>query len=121
MVDFVMKRYRVDFKTAAQRLGAWRDQVPSERAPQMRLQGEEQARQRAAEELRRAERREHMLLLRDNLHVALRLQREVTDELEKLHRAAGDEEPCWEWLSLLADYVRQCDDQYCNSAGLECA
>jgi hypothetical protein len=78
-------------------------------------QARERELQRAAEELRRALRLEAC----ENLHVALSLQREVLQGLDEVHMARGDEEPYWEFLSVLADYVRDCDRDYCHAAELE--
>ena len=119
VLQFVRLRYQLSFKEAALRTGAW-DGTPTRESIRKRtVQARERERQREAEELERVERRERLLLLRDNLHTALRLQLEVTDQFDEIHRGGGDEEPCWELLSLLADYVRFCDHEYCRLAGLE--
>jgi hypothetical protein len=120
VLQFVRLRYGLSFKEAAMRLGAW-DVAPTRESIRKRTAAaREHERQREAEELERAERRERLLLLRDNLHTALRLQREVTDQLDEIHRVAGDEEPLWQLLAVLADYAGVCDRDFCAAVELEC-
>jgi len=117
LIKFVMLRDGLDFKAAAQVLGAW-DESPS---PETLRKVAERERERQAEELRRAEERRRRLELCGHLHAAISLEREISNQLDALHRAGGDEDPCWELLSLLLDYERECDRQYCRFAGLECS
>jgi hypothetical protein len=121
ILQFVRLRYQLSFKEAAIRLGAWDGAPTPATVRELAAVRHGRERQREAEERQRAERRERLLLLRDRLHTALRLQREAIQQLDEIHRGGGDEEPCWELLSLLADYARECDREYCRVAGLECS
>ena len=112
MLTFVMLRDRLDFKHAAQTLGAW-DESPSDETLR---KIEQRQREREAQKQREAEDHAHLLSLRDNLLMARRLYREIPEQLQ--NSGAAD---AWHLLALLHDYTRELDMEYCAFAGLEYA
>jgi hypothetical protein len=113
LVAYVMLRDGVDFKAAAQMLGAWRQ---ARDTPQERLEwiGQERKRDRirlAADRLECAE-RELRLRIRSELHSLERVQSEILGRLQALNRGAQENtldeaEVCWNVLSLLVDEIRE--------------
>lgn len=121
IIKFVMLRDHLNFKAAAQALGCWDESPSPESVRKIAARSRERERRRQAEELRKAEERQRRLELRDHLLTALDLQREISKQLVELHREGSDEDSCWRLLSSLADYVRECDREYCDAAELrEC-
>lgn len=113
LVAYVMLRDGVDFKTAAQSLGAWRQAEDTSQEHLERI-GQERKRDRirlAADRLECAE-RELRLGIRSELHSLERVQCEILSILDALNRGAqentpGEAEICWNVLSLLVDDIRE--------------
>lgn len=124
MVAFVQLRDHLDFKTAAQSLGAW-DEAPSpETVRRLAEQARARDQQRQLEEERTAEDRWRRLQLRDKAHEAARHHREASERLTELRSGAtpasgGEEEACWVVMALAFDDLRDCERDYCAAAGLE--
>lgn len=111
LVKFVMLRNGVDFKAAAQLLGAW-DQAPSFETLR---RAREREQQREAALLRMAADHAHLIALRDNLLAARQQCREIETKLSE--NPGGDD--LWYRLALLHSITRELDMQYCAFAGLE--
>lgn len=111
IIGFVMQRYGLSFKAAAQSVGAW-DAWPT---PDTLRQIERRQRECEALRLRKAEEHKRLLALRDELLAARCLYRDVTQQLTESR--GGDAE--WHLLPRLHDYVHECDMKYCAAAGLE--
>jgi hypothetical protein len=118
LVAFVMLRDGVDFKTAAQCLGAWQGGGETSRE---RLEWAEQERRwerirLAADKLEAAE-RQLRLGLRSEIHSLERARGEMLERLDVLHRGVGADEPdeaeaCWDVLSLVTDELREATVAY---------
>jgi len=123
LVDFIRKRDNCDFKTAAQRLGAWTDITWAGRAAIAQVWKEAEQRRVEAQVKAEFEKRSR-LALRDELHAARALYDDLSTRLSELRRGAipayaGEEEHVWSLLpSALAD-VRLSDSMYCAVVGLE--
>jgi CHC2 zinc finger len=120
VIAFTRLRYNLGFKEACQRVGCWDAASSPETARKFEAQIRERNQQRQAEELQKAEEREQRLQLRDDLHTAIQLEREVSARLDELAGVESAEvEDCWQLLSLLNDRIRECEQQFCAAAGLE--
>jgi hypothetical protein len=119
-------RDNCDFKSACQSLGAWRGDVTreerrqlDERTAKVRYEREQGEQAKEAERLRRLE-------LRDEIHTTAAIQREISDRLSELRRGAsetyeGEQEHCWEVLSLALDDLRSTQAEYMRACGFsEC-
>lgn len=104
MVRFVMKRYRLDFPAACKYLGAWRGEglSPSEKR---QITAEQCQHQREVEEME-AQRRQR-IDVRDFLHAVERLYSEAIAEHD------------WWMMSEMCERVRQMEQTYWQSCGLE--
>jgi CHC2 zinc finger len=108
ILDFVKLRDRVDFKRAAQLLGAWRDQDMSlaEKEEIHRVQ-QERERQQLEQAAQKESERQKLMEARDWLHTTVKLYAEA--------KASHD----WELMALLLPEVRDAEEAYCLLAGLE--
>ena len=111
VVDFLRLRYKLDFKAAAQELGAWRGSITPAESNALRSQHQERARLRArlrADEAAQAESaRRERIEARDHLHAVQTLYEEAIAEHD------------WLSMSELLPRVRQAEEQYWLTAGLE--
>jgi DNA primase len=103
VIDFITKRDGIDFKTAAQSLGAWR----SEETPYDRKRRQEARRhwdriERAAEELKRRE-REERLLARGLIHLLERDKQRISRQL----KANTEGDALWEELIATENVLQQ--------------
>jgi hypothetical protein len=118
-----MRRDRVDFRRAAQRLGAWKNLSTDDRQRIDREQRDrEEMRSRAAR--LQAEKKQSRIAARDLLHTLEKVQRETAGELAALERATPGVESHHKdmllaSLCLLVDQVRLADAEYRQLAGLE--
>jgi|ERR1017187_4698333 DNA primase len=108
VLDFVKLRDRVDFKRAAQQLGAWRDQEmsPAEKR-EMRHRELERARRRVEETARKQAEHDRRIRARDRLHAVDRLYADAIAEHD------------WELMPLLLPVVRESEELYWKAAGIE--
>ena len=121
LVSFVMQRDGVDFKTAAQSLGAWSDGTLTREG---RMQIAEAERQRQAKEQATANDRQRRLRLRDEILVVAAIYREANDRLAELGQGAapayeGEAEHCWAVLALAHEDLRLTELEHSRAAGLE--
>jgi DNA primase len=107
VVAFVMLRDRLDFKRAAQSLGAWRGQMSSRDKEECRLRREEAERKRILEEEKRETQRRERIQARVHLHAVGTLFREAIAEHD------------WLGMSELLPRVRDAETRYWRLAGLE--
>jgi hypothetical protein len=107
VVDFLRLRYKLDFKAAAQELGAWRGETTPAESNSLRSRHQERARLRADEAAQAESARRERIEARDHLHAVATLY----DEAQAEH----------DWLSMseLLPRVRQAEEQYWQLAGLE--
>jgi CHC2 zinc finger len=125
LIDFVMLRDSCDFKSAATKLGAWRDVSDVDRHA-MAQQSAEREKKRAEEARLERLAHEERMQLRAEIHTAARIQRETSARLSQLLQGvtpAHDDEAdlCWAILSLSLDDLRTIEDEYMRLAGLEYA
>lgn len=103
-------------------MGAWTSVTPADqRAITARRREQERARVLAKEADHR-----HVLELRDNIHVAARIQHDTVGRFEQLRRGAAPVTPdevddCWYLMALTLDCLREAEADYCAAAGLEYA
>jgi hypothetical protein len=116
VVDFVKLRYHVDFKTAAKRVGAWRDSCLSEherreldRQTEIRKQERELVLQ--SQEAERAKR----LALRDEIHQDTRLMKDISVQLHQ----DVENETLWECLEITWECRELTEREYLKASGLE--
>jgi hypothetical protein len=122
-IAFLMKRDRLDFKRAAQSLGAWKEGglSPEDRE---RIDMDRRAREREWQRIANveAERKRQRIEVRNNLHTLEALQRECSLDLSRLRDYPDDspeKETAWHSLALLCDPIRQLDHEYRELSGLE--
>jgi DNA primase len=118
MLDFIMQRDSVDFKTAAKKLGAWTEVTPEERKrfqeQDARLNTEREAlaaKERQEREFRHALASDIRDMVETQLELCARLNIEETDSEEAEH--------CWRLLSELEDLIRDADRLYMQTIGEE--
>jgi CHC2 zinc finger len=123
VLAFVRLRDGLGFKEAAQQLGCW-DEAPSpETVRKLQAQAYEHARLRVIEDELQAEQHRNRMVLRDQIHMAERIQREASERLDELHHGAvpataNEQEDCWIVMALALDYERDCERQYMAASGL---
>jgi hypothetical protein len=115
-----MKRDGLSFKAAVQSLGAWdeRYNLSHQQAQQIR---QERDRKREAEEASLAAHRHKLLEAREWLHFVECLYDEESARLSDLRQGspeqfAGEEEACWEFLSLALPEIRRAEAEYLRLA-----
>ena len=124
VIDFVRLRNGLSFKEAALRLGAW-DSAPSpETVRRIMAADRERERKRCIEQEQRSRDHAERMRVREQLHLAMRLQREAAQRLDELRAGAEpvtDNEPddCWAVMSLALDYERHMAREYQAAVGLE--
>lgn len=125
LVDFVKLRDRVDFRRAAQLLGAWREEDLSE-AERRDLQRQKLERERSLLRSAIADASAHRTKIeaRDHLHCLERIYKEANVRLTQLSRGDpeqfdGERESCWELMANSLPLIRQTDAEYRRLAGLE--
>ncbi len=107
IIDFLMLRDRVDFMTAAKRLGAWRDLTESERSLLAEQRRERNRAKQAAIDSVRAE-HELRMRYRSEIHALEAARRDATGQLGNPEKSAADRENCWKLLALIQDELREC-------------
>ena len=116
VVSFVMRRYSLTFKAAAQRLGAW------DNAPQLDavVVHQLESARRQEQEKRAAREHEHREMIRARawLHCCERLYRDTSAQLSALRHQGDEAEILWANLALLEDEVRDAEAAYLQMAGL---
>jgi hypothetical protein len=113
LVAFVMLRDGVDFKTAAQCLGAWDGDGETSREQHDRAE-QDRRRERlrlAADKLESAE-CDLRISIRAEIHGLYRIRQDVLERLDSLHDGAQQDGPdeaetCWQVLSLATDEIRE--------------
>ncbi len=118
VIAFVRRRYRLNFKEAAQQLGAWGDITAEERTSLVRRRQEREWNRAREAERTQADRRER-LQLRDELLTTVRLYHELDGKLHELGPAGSEAERCWSALPPTLDCWRLEESAYCHVAGLE--
>ena len=106
VVNFVMLREKLDFKRAAQSLGAWRDEMTPAEGRALNSQREERERLRTEEAERRESERRERIEVREQLHAVQTLYAEAIAEHD------------WCLMPEMLRRVRQCEDLYSRLAGL---
>jgi DNA primase len=116
LIDFVKLRYRVDFKTAAKRLGAWRD-LPVTPHERRELHCLTAMRQQEREQLLQAEKalRRERLAQRDEIHQDTQLMKDISAQL----RQDVENETLWECLELTWKCRELNEQPYLKACGLE--
>jgi hypothetical protein len=116
VIDFVKLRDHVDFKTAARKVGAWRDSGLSaherrelDRRTEMRQQERERVLQ--AQEAERANR----IALRDEIHQDTKLMKNISAQLNQ----DAENEILWECLELTWKCRELTEREYLHACGLE--
>lgn len=107
VLSFVMKRDGLDFKRAAQSLGAWLQNSPPADLREIAAKKLERERIRAEEETRKENERQERIAVRDALHT-----------VEALYRKAVAEHD-WDMMPQLFDSIAELDKHYRQLAGLE--
>jgi phage/plasmid primase-like uncharacterized protein len=107
LVDYVMQRDSLDFKRAAQSLGAWRSEIEPAELQRLRQTQQERERQRAERAAQKERERQQRINARDWLH-----------STEKLYEAAKANDD-WDLMSLLLPEVREGEQLYWQAAGFE--
>jgi DNA primase len=122
-ISFLMKRDRLDFKRAAQSLGAWKDGglSPADRA---RIERDRRNRETEWERIAdlEAESKRQRIEVRNNLHALERIESACARDLSRLRDVpdgAPEKETAWHNLALLADPIRQLDHDYRKLSGIE--
>ena len=116
IVQFIVLRDGLDFKTAAKTLGAWHGQLsPAERLDATRRQQEREWNLEQEAERKAAVRRER-LRLRDELHTATRLYEQAAS---RLHERGPEAEDQWAVLPALLADLRLTESAYMQACGLE--
>ena len=116
VLDFVKLRDKVDFKRAAQLLGAWRDISPEQQQAARRLE-QDRERQRAEQVAQKQLEHDRRIGARDWLHALEEIQRMVSAELD----AAPEQDTLWASLAMLHDAIRKAECTYRELAGIEAA
>jgi hypothetical protein len=125
LIDFVMQRDRVDFKTAARSLGAWRHDLTSIEQQQIQERRKQRLQEQAAAEQCAAEERARRIALSDELHAAVDIYRQVSSRLAELRRGSaaeastGEQEACWACLPFALDDLRLTESAYMKVCGFE--
>lgn len=116
IVAFMMRRYGLMFKIAAQRLGAWDAALRLDAVVIHQLESP----WRQAQEKQAAPERQHRerIRARDCLHCCERLYRETSAQLGVLRHQGAEVEVLWANLALLMDEVRDAEAAYLELAGL---
>jgi hypothetical protein len=104
---FVMLREKLDFRRAAQSLGAWREEMSSAERGEIKRIARARECKRADEAERKVSERRARIDARDHLHAVQTLYEEAVLEND------------WAAMSELLPRMRQCEDCYCRLAGLE--
>ena len=124
VVAFFMKRYSLNFKGAAQRLGAWRGEGLSP-ADRQRIERDRRDREakRLAAEAEAEQRRQERIAARDHLYTLERLQRATGEELIEMERQtpgleSKDKDFLFGTLVLLCDQIREAEATYQRLAGI---
>src|ERR1035437_8105744 len=124
VVAFIMKRDRVSFRRAAERLGAWKGAGLSE-PEKHRIETEKRDREQKRMEREQAEEqnKRERIAARDHLHDLERWQDETSRELadrERRSPGVGDhaKDICFANLMLLCDQIRVADADYRRLAGI---
>jgi len=123
VVDFLRLRYRLDFKSAAQEAGAWREDMPSERSRKIQAQRERESEAQARKEAEALQGKIGRLQARKELEAARQFYDEHNSRLTELRRGAperfpGEIERCWELLPLALESERMDESAYCLAAGM---
>jgi CHC2-type zinc finger protein len=120
LIDFVMKRDMVDFKTACRTLGCWDDDGLRIDAVVIRqIETERQRREQSRQAEQELERRYYEA--EDCLYAIEAIYRSTNDRLSGIRRGhlnPDEEETCWSILSLALDEVRAAEEQFIR---LRCA
>jgi hypothetical protein len=125
LIDFVMQRDRVDFKTAAKSLGAWRDEGLTElERREIDRQAAARRQERDKAEKAKADQQAATLTLRDEIHVTADIQRRVSGRLSELRGGSAENRQdeqgtCWAILALALDDLRLTESAYMKACGLE--
>jgi hypothetical protein len=113
LIDFVMARYSLDFKAAAQRLGAWQDLPDSHlaRAAWAEMRKKKERIGAAVTKLEAAE-RALRFSIRHELHALEQMQREIIARLDMLgdnpeQETEQESEICWRILALIPEELRK--------------
>jgi|SRR5215469_15597389 len=115
VLDFVRKRYNLDFKTAARRLGAWIDATTPDQQKEFRRLEEERRRQQTEEAERLETERRERIAIRQEIHADTKLLNELSERL----RETPDDESLWHCLELAHESRPISEQEYLRLAGLE--
>jgi DNA primase len=123
VVSFVMQRDHVDFRRAAERLGAWKDLNTDDRRRIQREQLDRDAMRVRTARLN-AEAKRDRIAARDLVHLLEKLQTDASKKLADLERAtpgieSHTKDQLLVTLCLLVDRIRDADREYRKLAGLE--
>jgi len=115
IVDFVMQRDKLDFKRAAQLLGAWRNEIEPGELQHLRLAQQERKRRWKEKAGREQRERQERLRVREELHTDMQLLRHISTNLAE---DPGNEQ-LWCCLQLAWESEQLSDQHYRETAGLE--
>jgi hypothetical protein len=122
VVAFLMMRDRLDFRRAAQSLGAWREGGLSER-DKARIERERRSREDECQRLAELaeENRRQRVEVRNGLHTLEKIQRECARDLSQFRDCpdSPESETAWANLALLCDPIRQLDHDYRKLSAIE--
>jgi CHC2 zinc finger len=124
IIDFLRWREGYSFKRACQIVGCWRDEMS---AIERREREERRAKIRYERELaeqRETEKHTHVLALRDEIHTASAIYRQVSGRLSQLRRGSAEicpneQDTCWAILVFALDDLRSSESAYSRACGLE--
>jgi hypothetical protein len=123
VLAFLMMRDRLDFKRAAQSLGAWEDDGLSPQ-DQARIERDRRNREKEWERIEalEAERKQDRIAVRDVLHSLEKLQRTASHHLSRLRDlpdGSSEKENAWAVVEMLCSPIRELDITYRELSGLE--
>jgi hypothetical protein len=122
MIGFVMTRYHVNFKAAAEYLGAWDGNGSTSRS-EIRRQRQARAQEQAEAESQLERRRQDVIDRRTWLHLLERIYKHSNARLSEIRKGAaeqyaGEGETLWGILSDCLPQIRRAAVAYSEAAGV---
>jgi len=122
VIAFVMLRYRVNFKAAAEQLHAWRGNMSQSERLEIRRSAEEAEHRRAVESARSELVRRKIRSIRDEILRCNTSERELSGRLSALggpHASGPEADDLWHCLQLTWELREFTDREYLRACGLE--
>jgi hypothetical protein len=116
VLAFIRLRHGLDFKSAAQSLGAWHGDMTPQLQHELRRRRLEEERRCAVDDARRLAQHRMCMELREDIH---RHQRSI-DIASSLLCDCPDCNEFWDLLAVASECHRIADMAYCASAGVSC-